>query len=78
MKVIHITCDTSSRLFLLTNGVSKGLLPVYDKGQGQKIGCLEELAFQKGLIPKQGLLEIAQTIPKTIYGQYLLKRYNTQ
>ena len=47
-----------------------------EKRQGLKIGCLEELAFQKGLISKQGLLEIAQTMPNTPYGQYLLKRYN--
>ena len=46
-----------------------------EKRQGLKIGCLEELAFQKGLISKQGLLEIAQTMPNTPYGQYLLKRY---
>ena len=49
-----------------------------EKRQGLKIGCLEELAFQKGLISKQSLLEIAQTMPNTPYGQYLLKRYNEE
>ena len=49
-----------------------------EKRQGLKIGCLEELAFQKGLISKQSLIKIAQTMPNTTYGQYLLKRYNAE
>lgn len=40
--------------------------------QGLKIGCLEEIAFHKGWISKDKLLELADPLKKTGYGQYLL------
>ncbi|OUU13816.1 MAG: glucose-1-phosphate thymidylyltransferase [Candidatus Endolissoclinum sp. TMED37] len=46
-----------------------------EKRQGLKIGCLEEVAFQKGLISKKQILEQAKAMENTSYGQYLIKRY---
>jgi glucose-1-phosphate thymidylyltransferase len=47
-----------------------------EKRQGLKVGCLEEIAFQKGTISKDQLLDQAQTLQGTSYGNYLLERYS--
>ncbi|MCT7514982.1 glucose-1-phosphate thymidylyltransferase RfbA [Aliarcobacter cryaerophilus] len=39
--------------------------------QGYKIACLEEIAFKKGWIDKEKILEIAKPLSKNGYGQYL-------
>ncbi len=44
--------------------------------QGLKIGCLEEVAFQKGYITKDQLIEQVQPLQGTSYGDYLLARYS--
>ena len=44
--------------------------------QGLKIGCLEEVAFQKGYITKDQLVEQVQLLQGTSYGDYLLARYS--
>lgn len=44
--------------------------------QGLKIGCLEEVAFQKGYITKDQLVEQVQPLQGTSYGDYLLDRYS--
>ena len=44
--------------------------------QGLKIGCLEEVAFQKGYINIDQLLEQAKSLQGTSYGNYLLARYS--
>lgn len=43
-----------------------------EKRQGLKISCLEEIAFKKGWITKEKLIEVAQPLSKNAYGQYLL------
>lgn len=43
-----------------------------EKRQGFKIACLEEIALLKGWLTKTQVKEIAQTLSKTGYGQYLL------
>ncbi len=40
--------------------------------QGLKIACLEEIAFSRGWISKERLLELAQPMIKNQYGQYLI------
>jgi glucose-1-phosphate thymidylyltransferase len=40
--------------------------------QGLKIACLEEIAFSRGWISKERLLELAQPMIKNQYGQYLV------
>ena len=44
-----------------------------EKRRGVKIGCLEEIAFKKGFITKELLLNQAQKLEGTSYGGYLLK-----
>ncbi len=46
-----------------------------EKRQGLKVGCLEEIAFQKEWISLDQLLTLAQDLSCTEYGQYLLCRY---
>ena len=42
------------------------------KRQGLYIACLEEIAFRKGYISKEKLIELAQPMLKTEYGKYLI------
>ena len=46
-----------------------------EKRQGLKIGCLEEVAYQKGFITKEQLVQQAKRLEGTPYGDYLLARY---
>lgn len=46
---------------------------VIEKRQGLKIACLEGIAYRKGWISAERLVEIAQPMIKNQYGQYLLK-----
>ena len=45
-----------------------------EKRQGLKVACIEEIAFEKGYITKEQLIELAQPLAKNQYGQYLLRR----
>jgi glucose-1-phosphate thymidylyltransferase len=45
---------------------------VIEERQGTKIGCIEEIAFKKGFISKEELQEIAKSLVKSGYGDYLL------
>jgi glucose-1-phosphate thymidylyltransferase, short form len=49
---------------------------VVEKRQGLKIACLEEIAYNKGWISKEKLLETANFLSKNQYGQYLLRLIN--
>lgn len=40
--------------------------------QGLKVACLEEIAYVKGYINKEQLLELAEPLKKNEYGQYLI------
>lgn len=45
-----------------------------ERRQGLKVACIEEIAFERGYISKDQLIELAQPLIKNQYGQYLLKR----
>ncbi len=45
---------------------------VIENRQGLKIGCIEEVAYNKGFINKEQLAELAQPLLKSGYGQYLV------
>jgi glucose-1-phosphate thymidylyltransferase len=44
---------------------------VIEKRQGQKIGCIEEVAFRMGFLNREGLNIIAEKYKKSGYGEYL-------
>ena len=48
-------------------------IEVIEKRQGLKVACLEEIAFKKGWIDKDKLVEVAKPMIKNQYGQYLVK-----
>ncbi|MCK9291100.1 MAG: glucose-1-phosphate thymidylyltransferase RfbA [Bacteroidales bacterium] len=45
---------------------------VIEQRQGLKIGCIEEVAYNKGFINKEQLAELAYPLLKSGYGQYLM------
>lgn len=45
---------------------------VIENRQGLKVGCIEEVAYNKGFIGKEQLLALAQPLLKSGYGQYLV------
>jgi len=44
-----------------------------EQRQGLKASCIEEIAYKRGFINKNQLLEIAEPIKKSQYGQYLIR-----
>ena len=46
-----------------------------EKRQGLMVGCLEEIAFEKGFITIEQLINQAKTLKGTSYGDYLINRY---
>ena len=46
---------------------------VIEERQGLKVGCIEEIAYKKGFINKQQLIDLAQPLIKSGYGSYLLE-----
>ena len=49
---------------------------VLEKRQGLKIACLEGIAYRKGWISKDKIVELAQPMLKNQYGKYLVKVVN--
>jgi glucose-1-phosphate thymidylyltransferase len=50
---------------------------VIEERQGRKIGCIEEAAYRMGYINKSQLLDIAEPLRKSGYGEYLVKLANS-
>jgi glucose-1-phosphate thymidylyltransferase len=46
---------------------------VIEQRQGIKIACIEEIAYRKGFITKEKLIELATPLLKSGYGQYLMQ-----
>lgn len=51
---------------------------VIEERQGRKIGCIEEAAYRMGFIDDQKLLEIAEPLRKSGYGEYLTNIVNSK
>ncbi len=51
-------------------------IEVIEKRQGQKVACLEDIAYSAGWISKEKLIEVAKPMSKNDYGKYLLGRAN--
>ena len=48
----------------------------FQKRQGLYISCIEEIAYKRGFITKEQLLELAEPLMKTDYGKYLVEVAN--
>ena len=62
--------DTGTHDGLLEAG---NFIETVQKRQSLYIACLEEIAYSKGYISKEKLLELAEPLKKTNYGEYLIK-----
>ncbi|MEL6915494.1 MAG: glucose-1-phosphate thymidylyltransferase RfbA [Pseudomonadota bacterium] len=60
--------DTGTHASLLDAG---NFVRTLSDRQGQQVGCLEEIAFEKGWITKDDLLVQAKALNKNAYGDYL-------
>ena len=62
--------DTGTHESLLE---AANFVSIVQKRQGMYVSCIEEIAFRMGYINKEQLIEVAQPMLKTDYGQYLLR-----
>lgn len=62
--------DTGTHESLLQ---ASNFISTIEKRQGLKIACIEEIAYNKGYIDQQQLLELGKKLEKNQYGQYLIK-----
>lgn len=65
--------DTGTHESMLS---ASNFIRTIENRQSLKVACLEEIAFEKGYISSNQLLELAQPLKKTGYGQYLLNLVN--
>ena len=65
--------DTGTHASLMQAGQ---YVQVIEERQGLKIGCLEEIAYRKGFINKEQLIELAKPLLKSGYGDYLMEIIN--
>ncbi len=61
--------DTGTHDSLMDAG---NFVQIIEKRQGQKVGCIEEVAWRMGFIDDDQLREVAQPLIKSGYGEYLL------
>ncbi len=61
--------DTGNHDMLLN---AANFVATFQKRQGMYVSCIEEIAYKRGFITKEQLVELAQPLLKTEYGQYLI------
>lgn len=62
--------DTGNHDMLLD---AADFVSAFQKRQGLYISCIEEIAYKRGFITKEQLIELAQPLLKTNYGKYLVE-----
>ena len=62
--------DTGTHESLLE---ASNFVEAIQKRQGLYVACIEEIAFRRGYINKDQLLDLAQPLMKTDYGRYLVE-----
>jgi glucose-1-phosphate thymidylyltransferase len=51
---------------------ASNFIATIEQRQGLKVSCIEEIAYKKGFITKEQLLDLAKPLIKNQYGQYLI------
>jgi glucose-1-phosphate thymidylyltransferase len=67
--------DTGTHNSLLDAGV---FVRIIEERQGLKVACVEEIAWRSGFIDTEHLIELAQPLAKSGYGEYLLRLVKEQ
>ena len=62
--------DTGTHSSLMQAG---NFVQIIEERQGLKIGCIEEVAYRKGFINAEQLIQIARPLLKSGYGHYLMR-----
>jgi glucose-1-phosphate thymidylyltransferase len=62
--------DTGTHNSLLDAGV---FVRIIEERQGLKVACVEEIAWRSGFIDAEQLMELAQPLAKSGYGEYLIR-----
>jgi len=57
---------------------ASNFIATIEKRQGLKASCIEEIAYKKGFIDKNQLIELAKPMLKNNYGQYLMRIANQE
>lgn len=52
---------------------ASNFIATIEQRQGLKVSCIEEIAYKKGFITREQLVELAQPLSKNQYGEYLLR-----
>jgi glucose-1-phosphate thymidylyltransferase len=55
---------------------ASNFIATIEKRQGLKASCIEEIAYKRGFIDKAQLLELAESLKKNQYGEYLIDLAN--
>ena len=62
--------DTGNHDMLLA---AANFVATFQKRQGLYVSCIEEIAYKRGFINKEQLIELAKPLMKTEYGKYLVE-----
>lgn len=57
---------------------ASNFIATIEQRQGLKVSCIEEIAFLRGYISREQLIELAKPLMNNQYGQYLLRIANDQ
>jgi len=55
---------------------ASNFIATIEQRQGLKVACIEEIAFKKGYISREELVQLAMPLQKNQYGQYLIALAN--
>lgn len=57
---------------------ASNFIATIEQRQGLKVSCIEEIAYKKGFISREQLIELAKPLNKNQYGEYLLRLADKQ
>jgi glucose-1-phosphate thymidylyltransferase len=57
---------------------ASNFIATIEQRQGLKVSCIEEIAFKKGFISREQLIELAEPLSKNQYGEYLMRLADKQ